>query len=136
MKKGYTIVDILVIVVVLGVLATITLPVYNKIIRRARMREVVTLIALTRVGARYYDGKYGITSLTTPGNIAALNVDLPPDPVCTYEIVDLDDPPQDPPRRWLQVNSSGDWLYRYQLPTGSGTINTDNPDSRYVQDLP
>lgn len=131
MKKGYTIVDVLVVIVVLATLAAIAVPVYSRIIRRASMREVVTLIALTRVGARYYDGKYGISALATPGNLSTLSVDVPPGTVCTYSIV-----AGGTTNRQLQVDSSGDWLYTYDLPNGPGTINADNPDARYIQDLP
>lgn len=131
MKKAYTIVDVLLIVIILAILAAIVTPAYNKVVRRSELKEVRTLVELTRAGARYYHGKYGITSITPPANLSVLNVTVPPDAKCTYSIVS-----GGTTGRQLQVTSSNGLLYTYDLPDGPGAINGVNPDARYVQDLP
>lgn len=132
MKKGYTLIDVLIVVVVLGVLATIAIPAYRMIIRRAELKEVKNTVELARAGAKYYDLKHGISGLTTPGSLSTLKVDVPDDSECTYTIVDGGGG-----IRRLEVRRKSDnvLLYDYDLPDGPGSIKSTS-DARYLQDLP
>lgn len=135
MKKGYTLIDVLIIVVILGVLVTVAIPAYRRIIRRAELREVRNLLELTRAGARYYHLKYDITDIdTSEGQDAvfrSLRVDIPADSNCIYQIVAIGT------TRQLQVirRSDSALLYTYDLPDAGGSIQKTS-DERYLQDLP
>ena len=62
MKKAFTLVEVLVVVIVLGILATIALPQFIKIARRSRLAEAwAGLGALKSAEAVYYmnENKYG-----------------------------------------------------------------------------
>lgn len=132
MKKAYTIIDVLIIVVILAILAAVVVPAYNKVVRRSELKEVRTLVELTRAGAKYYHGKYWITSITTPANLSVLNVTVPSDAKCTYSIVSGAGN-----TRILEVRRTSDnvLLYTYQLPNGPGVVQA-TTDARYLEDLP
>lgn len=136
-KKGYTLVGVLIVVVIVGILATIAIPGFRQIIRRYELEEVRHMFEATRAGAKDYDFRIGIGNLPTaaPQCWEALNVNLPDNPICEYTIV-----AGGSTNRRLQVRSrpSGAWiwLYRYDLPNGPGAINGGNTDQKYIQDLP
>lgn len=136
MRKGYTVIDVLIIVVILGVLATVAIPAYRMIVRHSQLREVRNLVELTRAGARYYSNKHGITAIDPskgqPAVWNSLRIDLPASPYCTYQITS----PNATTRR-LEVtrNSDGALLYTYDLPNGPGAVQA-TTDARYLNDLP
>lgn len=141
MRKGYTILGVLLVLIIVSILAIGALPEFRRIMRRAEMGEVRGMVDSIRAGARQYVFKQGtiatlaLSSDPPPADVwDQLNIDVDPNAVCAYTIVDL----SIPARRWLQVDSSGDWLYRYELPDDSdgGDKNSSNADYRYIQDLP
>lgn len=139
MKKAYTLIGVLIVVVILGILAIGAIPSFNQIIRRTELKEVRNVVEAVISGARYYELKHGtITTLPISDPDPdpdppwpALNVELPNNPVCAYEIL-----PGGTTGKQLRVSSGGVWLYTYDLPRGPGAINGVNPDARYVQELP
>lgn len=137
MKKAYTLIGVLIVVVILGILATGAIPSLRQIIRRTELKEVRSVVEAVISGARYYELKYGtITTLPlydsgTQKDWPALNVELPNNPVCAYEILD-----GGTTGKQLRVNSDGVWLYTYDLPRGLGAINAGNSDAKYVRELP
>jgi len=134
-KRGFTLGEIMVVVIILGILAAVSLPMYNKIIKRTGFKEVASIVSLVRAGAKYYDLKYDLTTLDPNDTTAwgVLKVDKPSGSGAnlTYKITSSGS--GDPA---LQVSYGGSMLYEYDLITGSGTTTAD-PNAAYLPaDLP
>lgn len=55
MKKAFTLVELLIVIVIIGILATLAVPQYNKMIERARGAEAKSILgALARANLAYY----------------------------------------------------------------------------------
>ena len=76
MKKGFTLVELLTVVIIIGILVTIATPQYNKLVNRARWTECVWLAGAIRTGQVLYYTEYGVYRT---GSLADLNtIGLPP----------------------------------------------------------
>ena len=49
-KRGFTLIEVLIVVIILGILATIAIPQFGNIVEKARATEAVTNIAAIRTG--------------------------------------------------------------------------------------
>jgi prepilin-type N-terminal cleavage/methylation domain-containing protein len=133
MKKAYTLVEIIVVVVILSILASIALPGFKMIKKRIEYKETSGVVGLVRAGAKYYDLKYGLTELPAGDNAwTYLKVDKPSDVYLVYEIVD------DAGVKYMRIkNQSGDLLYSYKLPDGPRETIPEQDDMQYLpEDLP
>jgi len=131
MKKGFTLIEIIVILLIFGILATISFPLYNKTIKRTGFKEVVNIVSLVKAGAKYYVLKYGAAGL--PANETAwdcLKVDKPSDSGAKLTYVITSSGAGNPA---LQVSYDGSILYEYDLITGIGA-KTGDPDAAYLPD--
>lgn len=59
-KKGFTLLEVLVVVVILGVLATIAVPTYNKIIKRSRVADGLNVLDMLAGAQDKYFVQHGI----------------------------------------------------------------------------
>jgi prepilin-type N-terminal cleavage/methylation domain-containing protein len=60
-KKAFTLIELLVVVLIIGILAAIALPQYQKVVRRSRVSEAITMLnAILKRQEEYYliYGKY------------------------------------------------------------------------------
>jgi type IV pilus assembly protein PilE len=61
-KKGFTLIEVLIVVIILGILATLALPQFTKTVERAKRSEALTNIAAVQTGLKIYvleqDGDY------------------------------------------------------------------------------
>jgi len=144
--KGFTIIELITTVIILGILAGVVIPTFQKAIKRAAYREVKTMAELAKAGASYYDLKYGIANLPVatyqssnqPLLWQMLNVDRPPASKCDYRIeVDADT------FKKLIVYSppGGTWIFKYNFQAigtaGAGVKNNVHADVKYLPiDLP
>lgn len=77
MKKGFTLMELIIVVVIIGILAMVGLPQFFKVAERGRASEAfATLGALRSAQIRYATEN---PNSTTASNISNLDVDIPSD---------------------------------------------------------
>ena len=82
MKKAFTLIELLVVVLIIGILAAIALPQYERAVLRSRFSEVeIKLNAMNQAVQRYYlaNSTYNATQgLTKPFNgIEGMDIEIP-----------------------------------------------------------
>jgi prepilin-type N-terminal cleavage/methylation domain-containing protein len=132
MKRGFTLIEMLTVIIILSILGTVSLPIYNRVKTRIEYREASGVLELVRAGAKYYDLKYGISGLSSgdPGWVQ-LKVDKPTGLNLIYSIEAAAG------IRYMRIrNKNNDLLYSYQLPNGPGSRTAHADTANLPSDLP
>ncbi|MCX5693212.1 MAG: prepilin-type N-terminal cleavage/methylation domain-containing protein [Candidatus Omnitrophica bacterium] len=85
-KAGFTLTEILVVVIIIGILATLALPMLVKTLEKAKVGEAISNLNLIRTGQKIYFLEYGQFSPT----IDDLNIESPNLALSRYFYYDLD----------------------------------------------
>ena len=78
MKKAFTLVELLIVIIIIGILATMAVPQYQKMVNRAKWAEAVQMAGAIRTAEEIYKAQNG--AYTPAGaNLSGLDVlSLPP----------------------------------------------------------
>lgn len=76
MKKGFTLVELLIVIIIIGILATMAMPQYQKMVNRARWTECITLANSLKTGQNLYYAENNAYA-TNINQIDGRYIDLP-----------------------------------------------------------
>ena len=79
-RIGFTLTEVLIVVVILAILASLALPMFVKTIEKAKVGEAISNLSLIRTGQKIYFLEYGEFSPA----INDLNIESPNDPTSRY----------------------------------------------------
>lgn len=75
-KKGFTLVELVVVMVIVGILSVVSVPIYRSYVQRALFTEADTLMSSIRVGqAAYYATNGKFVAVGNTSNSKSLRVD-------------------------------------------------------------
>ena len=90
-KRGFTLIELMIVVAIVGVLAAIAIPAYLDFVKRARMSEVISTFDAIATGANEY---YSALSYYPSASYGANNLAFFPEEYATIVLNDLSDPYQ------------------------------------------
>jgi type IV pilus assembly protein PilE len=105
-KVGFTLTELLITVIIIGILATLALPMLVKTLEKAKIGEAMSNLNLIRTGQKIYFLEYG----TFSPNMNDLNIENPNDATSRYFYYDLDssvDPTTDFKARAIRAGDAG-----------------------------
>lgn len=90
-KKGFTLLEVLIVIIIIGILAAIALPQYTKTLEKAKSAEAITQLGTFRasMGRRWYDQYAEGGNYSQLSNISNLDVDVPTGGEWSYDITDV-----------------------------------------------
>ncbi len=86
-NRGITLIELLVVVLIIGILAAVGLPQYQKAVYKARATEIITLSKAIAQGMDLYELEHGLAEnsgiyFLTPGSTHELDIDVSGSLVC------------------------------------------------------
>jgi len=127
-KIGVTLTELLVVVIIIGILATLALPMLVKTLERAKVGESVSNLNLIRAGQKIYFLEYGYFAGGS-GGLDALNVENPnsDSSYFTYAIdTDAGDTGDFTGSAARKSDAPDDYEWTYYI-SKEGTITSDGP---------
>lgn len=124
-KIGFTLTELLIVVIILGILATLALPMLVKTIEKAKVGEAISNLNLIRTGQKIYFLEYS----TFTSSLDSLNIENPNDTTSSY--FDYSIPSSDSSdftaRAQRKNNAPSPYSTYYYEIKKSGTITSNGP---------
>ena len=120
--KAFTIIEVLVVITVIGLLAAISLPGYQKAIRKGHERTAITNLMAIRTGLEFYLANQGSAPDPNWTNLNAINTALGlriADPLLTYRCWAFDSPDTNTCR----ATHPGGWILHFHEEHSGGSIH-------------
>lgn len=76
-EKGYTLIEVIIVMLVIGILASLAVPQYYKDIEKDKASEAVNLLLELKGAQDRYYAKYGVYCYNTPSNCAGFDITVP-----------------------------------------------------------
>ena len=73
-KKGFTLLELIMVVIIIGILATLAIPQYTRFAEKARAAEAINTIGAIKTAQAMYKLEDGVTYTSTIGD---LDIDVP-----------------------------------------------------------
>lgn len=124
-KIGFTLTELLIVVIIIGIVATLSLPMLVKTIEKAKLGEAASNLNLIRTGEKIYFLEYGIFA----PNISDLNIEDPNNPTNRYFDYTLPSATGTDftARAQRRANAPNPYSTYYYEITKSGTITSNGP---------
>lgn len=128
-SSGFTLTELLIVVIIVGILATLALPMLVKTIEKAKLGEAASNLNLIRTGQKIYFLQYGSFSPT----ITDLNIEDPNNAASRYFDYTITSPVAVPPpatdftARAQRNNGPSPYSTYYYDITKSGDITSNGP---------
>ena len=90
-RIGFTLTELLIVVVIVGILATLALPMLVKTLEKAKVGEAISNLNLIRTGQKIYFLEYSEFS----PNIPDLNIENPNNALSGYFDYTIEEPPEE-----------------------------------------
>ena len=77
-KAGFTLIELMIVIIIVGILAAIAVPIYSGFVKRARSSEAKATVGGIRTGQLVYHAEHDVylTSGTTTERLTTLAIDL------------------------------------------------------------
>ena len=75
--RGFTLMELIIVIVVIGILASVGVPRYSKVIRSARVAEADSILGAMRRSTIRYHIEYDVYPTVMPGGTNVLDIDIP-----------------------------------------------------------
>lgn len=133
-KKAFTLIELIVVIIILGILATVALPNMKKIITRTQLKEVGSMVELIKSGSKYYNLKYGLNIFDTSDQATAWEVIkldmLASVPGLTYTFG------TDAQGKYILASKGTTWYKYYFYGLAEDTSQRNDPDNVLPANLP
>ncbi|NQT46095.1 MAG: prepilin-type N-terminal cleavage/methylation domain-containing protein [Candidatus Omnitrophica bacterium] len=120
MKKSFTLIELLIVVIIVGILATVALPQYQKVVKKARWTEAVSMLGAIRKACEIYYQGHGVKPQKSVANdYIYLNGTAKEDEFASW--IDIEIPEPRPLGNWRFIYS----LYADNRPDEVGWVHVE-----------
>ena len=122
-KTAFTLVELLIVIIIIGILATIVIPQYNKMVAKSKDAEAMISLRVIEQAELLYYAQYGGWLVVSQGYLDPNNSDV----ISFMQTLSIDNPNSNPARKWDYYFS---WVDMYPGYIGFNADSKDDPKHR------